>query len=298
MIRFTSKSIAITRPDFIGGSSSQASNKPTHWWKTMDEDDIDVLDNELFADEEDVPDLEADDVEEGEEDDEDEEEDDVSESEEDVDDEEAVEEDKVDFDVDDALDVEELEAEEVDDVDHDDEDGVLDLHDLYGTTTEDHTYQKKNGRAKRYCKNSKDVKERAKIVLPALTMADREAVLQTVTTVNNAKQFSTFELDPKALYQLAGKFMQKSYPFATLWHETSKQTPHWETQTFAAEQFAEKQRIDVMTAKLSVSEGLYQCTKCHSKKTYSRQVQTRSADEGMTTIIQCVNCSKVWREYA
>lgn len=46
-----------------------------------------------------------------------------------------------------------------------------------------------------------------------------------------------------------------------------------------------------------LSEGMvmkknseYPCKNCKSKKTYSQQVQTRSADEGMTTFVICLEC--------
>lgn len=44
-----------------------------------------------------------------------------------------------------------------------------------------------------------------------------------------------------------------------------------------------------------VEEGIDECKKCGSKRTYSYQKQTRSADEPMTTFSQCTNCGKRWR---
>lgn len=47
-----------------------------------------------------------------------------------------------------------------------------------------------------------------------------------------------------------------------------------------------------------VQEGNYQCNKCGSKKTYYYQLQTRSADEAMTTFVTCANtrCQAKWKE--
>lgn len=41
--------------------------------------------------------------------------------------------------------------------------------------------------------------------------------------------------------------------------------------------------------------GMFQCGKCKSKKTRYYQMQTRSADEPMTTFVTCVNCSNRWK---
>jgi transcription elongation factor S-II len=42
-------------------------------------------------------------------------------------------------------------------------------------------------------------------------------------------------------------------------------------------------------------EGLFTCGKCKSKKTTYYQMQTRSADEPMTTFVTCLNCNKRWK---
>ena len=42
-------------------------------------------------------------------------------------------------------------------------------------------------------------------------------------------------------------------------------------------------------------DGLFKCGKCKSKKTTYTQVQTRSADEPMTTFVLCSNCGKRWK---
>jgi transcription elongation factor S-II len=57
-----------------------------------------------------------------------------------------------------------------------------------------------------------------------------------------------------------------------------------------------RQEIDI--SKLKPDEnftGLFTCGKCKSKKTTYYQMQTRSADEPMTTFVTCLNCSKRWK---
>jgi len=45
----------------------------------------------------------------------------------------------------------------------------------------------------------------------------------------------------------------------------------------------------------NVEEGEFECKKCGSKKTTYYQMQTRSADEPMTTFVQCTQCPTKWR---
>ena len=42
-------------------------------------------------------------------------------------------------------------------------------------------------------------------------------------------------------------------------------------------------------------EGAFTCAKCKSKRTKYYQMQTRSADEPMTTFVNCLNCGKRWK---
>ena len=39
----------------------------------------------------------------------------------------------------------------------------------------------------------------------------------------------------------------------------------------------------------------FQCGKCKQRKTRYYQMQTRSADEPMTTFVTCVNCNNKWK---
>jgi len=41
--------------------------------------------------------------------------------------------------------------------------------------------------------------------------------------------------------------------------------------------------------------GVFTCGKCRSKKTTYYQMQTRSADEPMTSFVTCLNCGKHWK---
>ena len=60
----------------------------------------------------------------------------------------------------------------------------------------------------------------------------------------------------------------------------------------AARQLRKQIGVDIAT----VPDGAFSCSKCRSKKTTYYQLQTRSSDEPMTTFIQCLNCSKRWKQ--
>ena len=50
-----------------------------------------------------------------------------------------------------------------------------------------------------------------------------------------------------------------------------------------------------LTTKEEVPDGMFTCGRCKSKKTTYYQLQTRSADEPITTFVTCTNCSNRWK---
>lgn len=52
--------------------------------------------------------------------------------------------------------------------------------------------------------------------------------------------------------------------------------------------------LDMQVAKPLVESGMFECSKCKQRKCSYYQMQTRSADEPMTTYVQCV-CGHRWK---
>lgn len=53
---------------------------------------------------------------------------------------------------------------------------------------------------------------------------------------------------------------------------------------------------DYISNPYEVEEGLITCGKCNSKRVYSVSVQTRAADEPMSTRAFCVACRHQWTQ--
>lgn len=53
--------------------------------------------------------------------------------------------------------------------------------------------------------------------------------------------------------------------------------------------------MEAIKARDEEYEGIFMCRKCKSKKTSYYQLQTRSADEPMTTYVECKNCNNHWK---
>jgi len=53
--------------------------------------------------------------------------------------------------------------------------------------------------------------------------------------------------------------------------------------------------IEIFKNKSAVTEGLFECPRCHSKKTIVSERQARSADEPTNITVTCDACRKQWR---
>jgi DNA-directed RNA polymerase subunit M/transcription elongation factor TFIIS len=56
-----------------------------------------------------------------------------------------------------------------------------------------------------------------------------------------------------------------------------------------------KYQSDVLLSHRERVRGLYKCPRCKSWHTNYIQMQTRSADEGMTVKCECFDCNYVWK---
>ena len=101
------------------------------------------------------------------------------------------------------------------------------------------------------------------------------------------------EIQPHLLHKLFTRELKSTDlvhmgPYA-IWPEG----PMAQTMTASREKDLQKER-----AKAQMDEdyvGQFKCGKCKSVKTTYYQMQTRSADEPMTTYVTCMNCGSKWK---
>ena len=61
------------------------------------------------------------------------------------------------------------------------------------------------------------------------------------------------------------------------------------------ERIHNEMKKEYLTKEMKAQDGFFTCNRCKSKKTTYYQLQTRSADEPMTTFVSCLNCNKNWK---
>jgi len=69
----------------------------------------------------------------------------------------------------------------------------------------------------------------------------------------------------------------------------------WNHHSFDKYELKQKEYDDFLINPPDVEEGVIECHKCGSKKTYSFSKQTRRADESATVFVRCSNCHNTFK---
>jgi len=95
-------------------------------------------------------------------------------------------------------------------------------------------------------------------------------------------------------YETATEFMYCNNIHQVV-EQLQKKNVAWNHPNFDSirEDFAEQD--DFLENPPQVEEGVMECKRCHSKRTFSFSKQTRRSDESATVFIRCSNCSYMYR---
>ena len=70
----------------------------------------------------------------------------------------------------------------------------------------------------------------------------------------------------------------------------------WNHPSFTKYRNREKEQDDFVLNPFEVEEGVVTCYKCGSRRVFSTTIQTRAADEPMTTVAHCMQCKTKWSQ--
>jgi transcription elongation factor S-II len=121
----------------------------------------------------------------------------------------------------------------------------------------------------------------------------KEEKVQVTLEVVNGRVVATLKVWPQLMYRLLVKkeFQSSDLPFM-------KPEDLWPDGPWAKVQYKLKEKelmIEAFKAKEEGYDGMFKCRKCKSQKTTYYQMQTRSADEPMTTYVTCKSCGLKWK---
>lgn len=107
------------------------------------------------------------------------------------------------------------------------------------------------------------------------------------------KRFNETELKTY-LYSIYGHWLAHK-DASIIEREIKESISEWDSSCWDEPRNTLTSQDEFITNPVEVSEGAVTCGKCGSKKTFSKQLQVRSSDEGFTTFCICISCNAKWR---
>lgn len=129
-------------------------------------------------------------------------------------------------------------------------------------------------------------------IIHLLTELTREPVVATTLEVQGGRVKLSYEVVP----QLKRRLMRREFTSQDLLSMRPDQL--WPNGPWSRTMLKLKEKelvLERAKAKEEDYEGLFKCGRCKSKKTTFFQMQTRSADEPMTTYVTCNGCGHRWK---
>lgn len=96
------------------------------------------------------------------------------------------------------------------------------------------------------------------------------------------------------IYQLVGLLLKDLGNMKMYFGDVKAGKIGWNSTTFDSIRSKIIEHDEYLVKPFDVVEGVAQCGKCGSKKTWSIAKQMRSGDEGTSTISRCVECGNHW----
>ena len=107
------------------------------------------------------------------------------------------------------------------------------------------------------------------------------------------KRFSKLKNQTKYVYQVIGDILQGK-PTEEIKKNIMTKKIGWKHPNYNNIQNLINEHDEYMLHPFDVADGVIQCPRCKSMKTFSNQLQCRSGDEMMTTFSKCVICNYEW----
>ena len=117
--------------------------------------------------------------------------------------------------------------------------------------------------------------------------------MQAIETTKENNEIDPNSLYIEYLYEISLQLKQNT-KITPIFENLKKGKVGWNNPVFDDILRNQQEQDDFLVNPFEIEEGVQECNKCGSKRTFSYQKQTRSSDEGMTTFIQCV-CGNKWR---
>jgi DNA-directed RNA polymerase subunit M/transcription elongation factor TFIIS len=110
--------------------------------------------------------------------------------------------------------------------------------------------------------------------------------MRTTYPNDDARVYMMFEIATEFLFQ---------NNIGTVMEQVRKNEIGWNHQNFETIAGDFKEQDDFLENPPQVEEGVLECKRCHSKRTFSFSKQTRRSDESATVFVRCSQCDYMFK---
>lgn len=96
------------------------------------------------------------------------------------------------------------------------------------------------------------------------------------------------------LYEIVVEYLYTDNLRAVM-DQVKKKDVGWNHPSFHQIRHEFQEEDDFIQNPPAVEEGVMECAKCHSKRTFSFSKQTRRSDESATVFVRCSNCNHTYK---
>lgn len=118
---------------------------------------------------------------------------------------------------------------------------------------------------------------------------NRERLIKFLKTMTNDERMLKY-----LLYEIAVEYLFTDN-LNQVMEQVQKKEIGWNHPNFNQIKQEFQEEDDFIQNPPAVEEGVMECKKCHSKRTFSFSKQTRRSDESATVFIRCSNCNYTYK---
>jgi DNA-directed RNA polymerase subunit M/transcription elongation factor TFIIS len=102
-----------------------------------------------------------------------------------------------------------------------------------------------------------------------------------------------WQLYKRGIFQIIGDIIEKT-KLKPILENIKNDKLLWNHNCYKEKKFELKEHDDFIVTPFEVAEGVLQCGRCKSWRTYSYSKQCRSSDESTSVLAQCMGCNNKW----
>ena len=99
----------------------------------------------------------------------------------------------------------------------------------------------------------------------------------------------------KIMHEISTLFLDKTMKLPQILSNIKQKKFLWDNEFFDSFKQSLIEQDNFIISPFEIDEGVLECNKCGSKKTFSYTKQTRSGDESTTVFAVCSNCNAKWK---